>query len=291
MQIYTSKLAEAYTDYSKTTPFLTSYGSYINLRTASSSKVDEGVLFNYLTEDIVSGKAVNRTIPYIETNDSAAGSNFGGTYVEINLTKQHLFLYSGGSRILDCDIVSGCVAKDYTTPGGVFKIRYKKQNAILKGADYSTPVDFWMPFNGGIGLHDASWRTEFGGSIYLTDGSHGCINMPHEAVAALYQYAYAGMYVIVYGGASSLDDAAAQEAFTQKSTETVTAEAAAATRAPAVQTTKATAVTTAAAKPVVTETPTEVLTEALTEPEEETQPETSEETEPSGEVSSEAAEE
>ena len=288
VQIYTSKLAEAFTDNSKTTPFLTSYGGYINLRTASSNKVDEDTLFNYLIEDIVSGATVNRTIPYIETNDSAASNNFGGTYVEINLTKQHLFLYYEGNRILDCDIVSGCVAKDYTTPGGVFKIRYKKQNATLKGADYSTPVDFWMPFNGGIGLHDASWRTEFGGDIYLTDGSHGCINMPHEAVSVLYQYAYAGMYVIVYGGAESVNDAAAQEAASQEGTEAATAAVtSAATKAPAVHTTKAPAATTESPKPVVTEALTEALTEAFTEEQKETQ----EETEPSGEVSSEAVNE
>lgn len=292
VQIYTSRLAEAFTDYSNTTPFLTSYGGYINLRTASSNKVDEDTLFNYLMEDIVSGTTVNRTVPYIQANSSAADNNFGGTYVEINLTKQHLFLYSGGNRILDCDIVSGCVEKGYTTPAGVFTIRYKKQNAVLKGVDYSTPVDYWMPFNGGIGLHDATWRTEFGGSIYLTDGSHGCINMPHDAVAALYQYAYAGMYVIVYGGASSLDDAAALEALATESTEESTEEstAVATTRAPEVQTTRASVVTTAASESVITEAPTEAVTEATTEEPAETQPETQEETEPSGEISSESSE-
>ncbi|MBQ9885968.1 MAG: L,D-transpeptidase family protein [Lachnospiraceae bacterium] len=206
VQIYATKLADAYTEYTGTSQFLTSYGTYINIKTPAAQKVDVDALFSYLVQDIKSCTTVERSIPYTRTQ--AAGSNFGGTYAEIDLTGQHLFFYYQGQRIVDCPIVSGSVDKGYATPGGVFTVRYVKKNAILHGVDYETPVDYWMPFNGGIGMHDASWRDRFGGDIYITDGSHGCINMPHDAVEKVFQYAYKGMYVIVYGG--SYDVAAAK---------------------------------------------------------------------------------
>ena len=55
-----------------------------------------------------------------------------------------------------------------------------------------------MPFNGGIGFHDASWRNTFGGTIYKKNGSHGCVNMPYAAAKTLFENVYAGMPVICY---------------------------------------------------------------------------------------------
>ena len=55
-----------------------------------------------------------------------------------------------------------------------------------------------MPFNGGIGLHDASWRNSFGGDIYINNGSHGCINLPLEAAEKLYNIINSEMPIIVY---------------------------------------------------------------------------------------------
>lgn len=51
---------------------------------------------------------------------------------------------------------------------------------------YEQPVTYWMPFNGGIGFHDADWQPYFGGDRYLTGGSHGCINLPPENAGQLY---------------------------------------------------------------------------------------------------------
>lgn len=293
VQIYTNKLAEDFTDYSGTLPFVTSYGTTVNFKTASLKQVDITALFNYLMEDVKKGTVVNRTVPYADTGAAVADGTFGGTYAEINLTKQHLFFYYKGNLIVDCDIVSGSVDKGYATPGGIFTVRYKKKNATLKGADYSTPVDYWMPFNGGIGMHDADWRIEFGGSIYLEDGSHGCINMPAEAVSTVFEYAYPGMYVVVYGGAYSLDDAAAKEALKSSSTEAVTEEiiTKAATKAETV--TEAgilkDSTTEYISKPVLTEaeTKSEILTEIFTEAPQEASTEVRSET--SAETSGEAA--
>ena len=85
-----------------------------------------------------------------------------------------------------------------TTPDGVCGITYKTTNAVLRGRDYETPVNYWMPFNGNVGMHDATWRSEFGGDIYLTNGSHGCINLPLDMAAAIYEYMSTGFPVICY---------------------------------------------------------------------------------------------
>ena len=79
-----------------------------------------------------------------------------------------------------------------------FEIRKKDTDTYLVGPGYRTHVDYWMPFNGGIGFHDASWRGSFGGSIYLYSGSHGCINLPTSAAATLYENIEAGCPVLCF---------------------------------------------------------------------------------------------
>jgi len=74
----------------------------------------------------------------------------------------------------------------------------KTKNAVLRGADYETPVNYWMPFNGNVGMHDATWRSSFGGTIYLTSGSHGCVNLPLDMAAAIYEYMSTGFPIVCY---------------------------------------------------------------------------------------------
>lgn len=119
--------------------------------------------------------------------------------VEIDLTNQHLYLFKDGDIVLETDFVSGNMSKaDCVTPPGVFGLTYKTRNAILRGANYETPVNYWMPFNGNVGMHDATWRRAFGGTIYLTSGSHGCINLPLHMAASIYEYVSTGFPVVCY---------------------------------------------------------------------------------------------
>ena len=103
---------------------------------------------------------------YSQKAASHSGNDYGNTYVEINLTAQHLYFYANGKLLVESDFVSGNAAKGWSTPAGAYSITYKQRNATLKGQGYATPVSYWMPFNGGIGLHDANWRKTFGGTIY-----------------------------------------------------------------------------------------------------------------------------
>lgn len=120
------------------------------------------------------------------------------TYIEINISAQKLWYYKAGVLIIESDIVSGNLRNGSGTPNGAYYIKYKELNATLKGPGYSTGVSYWMPFNESIGLHDAKWRGAFGGSIYKSDGSHGCINLPFLTAQTIYNNVSQGGIVICY---------------------------------------------------------------------------------------------
>ena len=124
--------------------------------------------------------------------------DYGDSYVEIDLSRQVLWLYEKGKVTVRSDIVSGMMNTDRQTPGGIFCVKYKQSPAVLRGADYTSPVTYWMPFNGGIGLHDASWQPNFGGDLCYTRGSHGCINLPLEKAKKIYEKIEKGFPVICY---------------------------------------------------------------------------------------------
>ena len=109
-----------------------------------------------------------------------------------------MYLYINGKCVLDSDFVSGNVSAGHNTPGGVYGVTYKSRNTILRGPGYESFVYYWMPYNGGVGMHDATWRNKFGGEIYKTSGSHGCINLPLSVAKDLYEYVEAGFPVVSY---------------------------------------------------------------------------------------------
>lgn len=151
-----------------------------------------------LCEDLLTGQTIDRKPVYTREGVTRENHDYGGTYVEIDLTNQKVYLYVNGSLIKSSSCVTGNVSKGHTTPPGIYPMTYKQLDAVLRGPGYASPVKYWMPFNGGIGLHDASWRANFGGTIYKTNGSHGCVNLPYEMAKTIYENAYAGMPVICY---------------------------------------------------------------------------------------------
>lgn len=125
------------------------------------------------------------------------------TYVELDLSRQRVWMYVNGECVLETPCVTGNVAQGYSTPAGIYYLTYKTMHATLEGynydgSTYSTPVTYWMPFNGGIGFHDATWRGSFGGNIYMTNGSHGCVNLPYWAASTLYSYINTSIPIILY---------------------------------------------------------------------------------------------
>lgn len=195
---YVKSLASKYNTAYNKRKFKTSYGPEVEVSGVYGWRIDQQAEAAALKEALEAGKDVTKEPAYAQKAASHDGNDYGNTYAEVNLTAQHMFFYKNGQKILESDFVSGNVSKGYTTPPGLFSLTYKQRDATLKGQGYASPVKFWMPFNGGIGFHDASWRNTFGGTIYKTNGSHGCINMPYAAAKTLFENVYAGMPVICY---------------------------------------------------------------------------------------------
>jgi lipoprotein-anchoring transpeptidase ErfK/SrfK len=136
---------------------------------------------------------------YLFSAMSHENQGIGYTYVEICISQQRMWCYQDGNLIVDTPVVTGNPNKGNATPsGGVWAIDTKQRDAILTGEGYTSPVDYWMPFNGNIGIHDMQTRAYFGGTIYLTNGSHGCINTPYDQAQLIYETVSVGTPVIVY---------------------------------------------------------------------------------------------
>lgn len=201
---YVASLRKKYDTIFRPREFVTSYGPKITIDNG-----DYGWWMNYtaeanaLYEMIKNGESGSRTPIYYQTAAQYGKNDYGNTYIEINLTAQHLFVYQDGKKVLESDIVSGNTATGHTTPDGVYGITYKETDAVLVGENYKTPVAYWMPFNKDIGLHDAYWKSEFGSDFYKTVGSHGCINLPYAVAKQIYSYVQKGTPVICYNLANT----------------------------------------------------------------------------------------
>jgi flagellar basal body-associated protein FliL len=196
---YVEVLANNYNTIGSARNFVTSSGKILNVGGG-----DYGLSINTLKEaqaltaSIKEGQTITKEPVYLQTALSHSENDIGNTYVEIDLARQYLWFYKDGSIMVEGDIVTGNVSTGHTTPEGIYKLKYKVRNTVLRGADYAAPVSYWMPFNGGIGIHDANWRSEFGGEIYKTDGSHGCINSPYYLAKTIYENIEVGMPIICY---------------------------------------------------------------------------------------------
>ncbi|KEZ87312.1 hypothetical protein IO99_05695 [Clostridium sulfidigenes] len=196
---YVNSLSIKYDTYGATRNFKTSIGTTVNV-----SGGDYGWLINYSEETealinaIKDGKKEERQPIYAQTAVAYGANDFGNTYVEINLTTQHIWFYNDGVLITEGPMVSGNADSKHATPPGIYSLTYKEKNATLRGENYAAPVSYWMPFNGDIGIHDATWRSKFGGQIYITDGSHGCINTPYDVASKIFEYITQGTPVICY---------------------------------------------------------------------------------------------
>lgn len=124
--------------------------------------------------------------------------DIGNTYIEVDMSAQTMYYYKDGVLQLSTPVVTGNTGKGNGTPQRVCYVYYKQRNRTLIGEDYRTPVSYWMAVYGNIGIHDASWRGKFGGNIYKTNGSHGCINTPTKAVSQLYEMVEEGTPVIMF---------------------------------------------------------------------------------------------
>ena len=192
---YVAQLAATYDTVGTEREFQTTSGRTVYVSSSVYGwTIDQAAEAAQLSQEIQSGTQTTREPVYSQTANSYGVNDLGNTYIEVDLSEQHMYYYQNGSDIFESDFVSGNMSyADRQTHSGIFTLYYKKSPDVLRGTmkadgsyEYESKVEYWMPFDGGIGFHDASWRDEFGGDIYLTDGSHGCINLPPENAGVLY---------------------------------------------------------------------------------------------------------
>ncbi len=200
VEVYVTNMSQTYRGNLTTTSFIGTNGYPTGLSVPLyGAALDTVAMVKELYDNV--GKKVSGDFiaPY---NDAGKNKPYGGDYVEIDLTAQHLWVYRNGAVVVETDFVSGNVSQNYATPNGVFSIYKKATNAWLAGPDWLDFVSYWIPFYGGIGMHDATWRSVFGGEIYKFNGSHGCINMPYSITGKIFSNVTVGMRVLVHGGAT-----------------------------------------------------------------------------------------
>lgn len=202
---YVKYLADKYDTYGKPHTFTSTSGRQVSVNGDYGWQINQAEEAVALTRMVQNGTNQTREPAYSRTAASRTGNDFGTTYVEVDMGLQHIYMYENGTLIAEAPIVTGNVAKGWTTPEGLYTLYYKERDRVLRGpkrADgtysYESPVSYWMPFNGGIGLHDASWRGKFGGEIYKNNGSHGCINIPPKTAAVIYEHVYKGIPILCF---------------------------------------------------------------------------------------------
>lgn len=209
---YVKNLANTYDTYNKPKIFKTHAGNDIEISTG-----DYGYMLDqeYAVDELKKLVAARESVT-IDLTDNSEESNkwwyrkavaydeegksyYGNTYAEVSIAEQHMWLYQDGVVTLETDVVTGNPNLGNSTPQGAFRIRYHQAPATLRGPGYVTQVAYWMVFADDVGFHDATWQPYFGGSLYLSNGSHGCVNMPLGKAGELYELVYDGMPVFVYG--------------------------------------------------------------------------------------------
>lgn len=196
---YIDSLAAKYNTFGKTRTFTTSSAKTIQVYGGNYGwLINKPEEVKSIIDVVKKGKDATKEPIYLQKASSHDNNDIGNTYVEINITKQHLWFYKNGSLITEGDVVTGNTSENFGTPSGTYVLNYKERKATLKGENYSTEVDFWMPFNGNIGIHDATWRTEFGRDIYVNNGSHGCINSPYSLANTIYDNILPGTPIVCY---------------------------------------------------------------------------------------------
>lgn len=206
MYDYAYDLAVRYDSIYVTREFETTYGYMVTLPSNDYGyQIDQVAEFEQMKADIYGNTSVEREPIYAIRGYSRNGyDDLNGTYVEVDLAGQYLWFYKDGEQIVESPVITGMPKDDRETVEGAFAIPYKASPFNLKGGgsdgedSWDVEVRYWMPFHEGQGLHDADWQGSFGGDAYLTRGSHGCVNLPVDVAAEIYEYMEENVAIILY---------------------------------------------------------------------------------------------
>lgn len=168
--------------------------------------IDRKATAEALLRSVKMGRQTTLEPKYLYRAQNRGIDDIGGTYVEISIDKQTMWCYKDYKCVVETPVVTGNVTKGNGTPrGSVWAMDSHKSPATLGTLDtmgYSSEVTYWMSFTGNVGIHDSSWRgtdpSGYGGKIYKTNGSHGCINTPYDAAEQIFNICNVGTPVVVY---------------------------------------------------------------------------------------------
>lgn len=200
---FVQDLAKKYNTYGKTRKFKSTKDGKVTIHGGIMGWwIHEDDTVKQLNKLLKNKKSKNVEPVYRNVAAQHGEDDIGDTYVEISINRQHLWFYKDGKLKMDSKIVTGKLTKDRKTTVGVHRIYGKQRDRYLGTMavqGYRSFVHYWMPFNwDGQGLHDATWRNKFGGNIYKTGGSHGCVNLPYSFAGKLYEEVKIGMPVVIY---------------------------------------------------------------------------------------------
>ena len=141
-----------------------------------------------LSDAVVANPAPKNTVTQTINNLKQSGSN----WIEIDLSDQHLFAWSGKNQTFTAVISTGKAKTP--TYAGVYKIQRKYPQDRMRGTDYDVPdVPNVLYFDRGYAIHGAYWHNNFGRPM-----SHGCINLPLSNAEWLFNWAEIGTPVIIH---------------------------------------------------------------------------------------------
>ena len=199
---YVASLAAKYDTKNMDRTFKSTSGKIIEFpsnKVLYGTTIDQTAECKALLENIRNGESgITREPKYLSKAFARGADDVGNTYIEINLTEQHLYYYKDGELFMESDFVSGNMARGTSTPQLFAYVRNKATNVTLRGVDYESFVYYWMGIWQGYGMHDATWRAKFGGNIYKTNGSHGCVNLPLNFIKQFYPEVEVGTPLIMF---------------------------------------------------------------------------------------------
>lgn len=199
---YIKQLASKYNTIYRDRNFTTTGGQTVKMEhNEYGYRIDQEDEYQQLIQELAAGTVTEREPVYNKTGFQRNGTDdLCGTYIEVSISQQHLWLYKNGVLITETDVVTGTDKPEFETLKGAWTIALKASPYTLSSDiyGYKVNVNYWMPFVYGQGLHDLSTRKAFGGQIYKTNGSHGCINLPLNQAKIIYETIDAGYPILIY---------------------------------------------------------------------------------------------
>ena len=192
-------LADEYDTVGKARQFHATRGEIVTVEGGIyGNKIDRKAEKEYLLEAFLDKRREEHEPVYEQMALKQGKDDIGDTYIEVDMTEQMMYFYENGEQKIATPVVTGNTGLRRGTPQGTNYVYSKERNRVLRGPGYASPVKYWMPVKGGVGIHDSSWRSRYGGTIYKTDGSHGCINTPLDEVVKLYDMVEIGTPCVIF---------------------------------------------------------------------------------------------